>query len=84
MDLKELQKLIQLCRKHNVLSIKLSGVELTLSEEAPAPAKPRGKSSTAKASQMPLRDKEDLQREITEEDLLLWSSNYRDFLPDGV
>lgn len=75
MDIKELQKIIQLCRKSGVTSIKLEGVELTLSEDAPAPAKPRGKSAT-KASAPSLNDKIALEGELSDEALMYWSTNY--------
>lgn len=77
MDLKDLQKLIQLCRKSGVLSIKMEGVELTLSEDAPAAAKPRGKAAVkAKATASPDHDKTELEGEMSPEALLFWSSNY--------
>lgn len=77
MNLKELQKLIRLCRRTGVLSIKMEGVELTLSEETPAPAKPRGKSATksTEASVSP-RDKTELEGELSPEELMFWSVNY--------
>lgn len=76
MDLKELSKLIQLCRKSGVLSIKMEGVELTLTEDAPAPAKPRGKSAVkSKASEVAGHDKTELEGELSAEELMFWSSN---------
>lgn len=78
MELKELQKLIQLCRKSGVTSIKIEGVELTLSEEAPAPAKPRGKSA-AKASaseKLTQEDRQALEGQLSPEELMFWSTNY--------
>lgn len=43
-DLKELQKLIQLCRKTGIKTVKLGELELTLADEAPV-SKPRGKAA---------------------------------------
>lgn len=38
-DLKKLNKLITLCRKRGIKVIKIDNIELTLSEDAPAPIK---------------------------------------------
>ncbi len=43
-DLKYLEKLIALCRKKGVTVVKVGGLELTLSEDAPV-SKPRGKAA---------------------------------------
>ncbi len=79
MNLKELQKLISLCRKSGVLSIKMEGVELTLSEETPAAPKPRGKAAQkAATANAPSRDPIELEGEMTPEQLMYWSTNYVD------
>lgn len=81
MTLNELQKLIQLCRKTGVTSIKMEGVELTLTPDAPAPAKPRGKSAAAKAAPE-THDKTELEDKLTDEQLLFYSVNYQNFLTE--
>lgn len=78
MNLKELQKLISLCRKSGVLSIKMEGVELTLSEEQAAAPKPRGKAAQKAAAEAPTRDRIELEGEMTPEQLLYWSTHHTD------
>ncbi len=75
MNLKELQKLIALCRKSGVLSIKMEGVELTLSEDTPPAPKPRGKAAQKVAADT-TRDPIELEGEMTPEQLLYWSTHY--------
>ena len=46
-DLKELDRVIALCRKRGVKSIKIDNVELTLSEDAPAPQRRKSRKAVA-------------------------------------
>lgn len=45
-DLKQLDKLIALCRKRGIKSVKIDNIELTLSEDAP-PTRTRGKKANS-------------------------------------
>lgn len=70
-DLKELDKLIALCRKRGIKTVKVGDLELTL-DEAPV-SKPRGK-----AAQKPsYGSQEEFKTEgvPSEEDLLFWSAS---------
>lgn len=70
-DLKELDKLIALCRKRGISTIKLGEMELTLSEEAPKPTsrKPRNLSTELPITSAPYNSDSP-----TEEELLYWSA----------
>lgn len=73
-DLTYVQDLIKLCRKQGVTTIKLGGLELTLSENTPAPAKPRGKSAK-RANHGEQGDIEsDGWESLSDEEKLMWSS----------
>ena len=69
-DIKELDKLIALCRKRGITTIKLGELELTLSEDAPV-SKPRGKA--AKKPYEAPGEPESFDG-MSEEDRLFWSS----------
>lgn len=77
-DLKDLSKLLTLARKHGVKTLKIDGIEFTLSDMHPQPAKPRGKSAAKAASTAPSQSEvaAALERELSPEELLFWSSNY--------
>lgn len=66
-DLKQLNKLIQLCRKQGVKVIKIDNMELTLSDDLPT--KP-GKKQVAQQPQAPSIFESD---SLTDEQLLDWS-----------
>lgn len=66
-DLKQLNKLIQLCRKQGVKVIKIDNMELTLSDDLPT--KP-GKKQLAPQPQTPSIFESD---SLTDEQLLDWS-----------
>lgn len=66
-DVKQLDKIIQLCRKRGVKSIKIDNVELTLSESEPV----RHKASAKKASADPSESFES--DSPTDDELLFWS-----------
>lgn len=71
-DLKELSRVIALCRKQGVKSIKIDNVELTLHDVAPLPAK-----RTRKAKSEPTNfgsDDEYTSEEPTELDMLFYSA----------
>ncbi len=68
-DLKELDKLIALCRKRGVSVVKMGELELTLSDSAPA-SKPRGKAAK-KAHEAP-GDPESFDL-LSDEEKLFWS-----------
>lgn len=72
-DLKALDKIIALCRKRGVKSIKIDNVELTLSEDAPAKASPKSRKATPNAPSVPASEPfdSDLPSEL---DLLFYSS----------
>jgi hypothetical protein len=73
-DLKQLDKVIALCRKRGVKSIKIDNVELTLSEDAPA-KQTRKKSNTKEAEQVSATVDTAFESDSpTEDELLFWSS----------
>jgi len=65
-NLSELSKIIDLCRKKGVESIKIDNVELTLSREAP-PSKYKRKTEAAS-------DFVTIEQPYSEEDALFWSA----------
>ncbi len=71
-DLKQLDKIIALCRKRGVKSIKIDNVELTLSEDVPT-----SKYKAAKAAKTPQGGGPDLFNtdELSSEELLFWSAD---------
>ena len=79
-DLKELDKLIALCRKRGVTVVKVGELQLTLSEDAPA-SKPRGKAAAKKAAEAP-GEPENFDS-LSEEDKLFWSTGGIEVNPEG-
>lgn len=75
-DLKQLDKVIALCRKRGVKSIKIDNVELTLSEDAPAKqTRKNKKSNTKEAEQVSATVDTAFESDSpTEDELLFWSS----------
>jgi hypothetical protein len=63
MNLKELEKLMKLCHKHNVKSITVDGVSLTI--DSLIPPKQNFKEEPTQEKPEP---------EYTEEDILMWSA----------
>lgn len=61
---KELTKIINICKKHGVLELKLEGIELKLSPHAILPDKPKSTS----------QDKEPVTQSYTDDETLFWSS----------
>lgn len=70
-DLKDLAKIIDLCRKKGVSELKFDGVEIKLAPEKPA--------SDYKKRKKTEDTKEDLGPAYTDEETLFWSS---DGIPD--
>lgn len=68
-DLKQLDKLIALCRKRGVKTVKIDNMELTLSDEVPEPPKTR-KSATTAPQTIPDTFQSDA---ISDEEMLFWS-----------
>lgn len=65
-DLKQLDKLVQLCRKRGVKVIKIDNMELTLSDEAPTKSK--------KKQELPAGTPSIFESDsLTDEQLLQWS-----------
>lgn len=74
-ELKQLDKIIQLCRKRGVKTIKIDNVELTLSEDAPQTNYKRRKASKdEKDTENSLLDDTLEPAQLTEDQLLFWSS----------
>lgn len=72
-DLKQLDKVIALCRKRGVKSIKIDNVEITLSDTAPAAYKrPLHAQKQAATTSIPLPEGIE-QEQLTEEQLLFYS-----------
>ena len=72
-DLKELSRVIALCRKQGVKSIKIDNVELTLQDVAPLPAKRNRKPKAQVPTDFGSND-EYTSEEPTELDLLFYSA----------
>ena len=72
-DLKDLRKVIALCRSTGVRIIKIDNIEITLSDDAP-PTKPRGKAAKAAQGTSKYPDVKFESGGPTEEELLFWSS----------
>lgn len=71
-DLKKLNKIIALCRKQGVKIIKIGNVELTLSEDGPAPS---SRSRKAKETKAFVYDNAPIESdEISSEAMLMWSA----------
>lgn len=66
-DLKQLDKLVQLCRKRGVKVIRLGEMELTLSDEAPTKSSKKSQEATAQSPSIFETDS------LTEQQLLEWS-----------
>lgn len=72
-DLKELNKIIALCRKQGVKVIKIGEIELTLGEDTPK--KPRGKNAVkAKTHEVQGEVESEGWDSLPEEDKLFWSA----------
>ncbi len=70
---KELNKIIALCRKQGIKSIKIGELELTLGDTVPAGKKPRGKSA-AKVNHGEQGEIEtDGWENLSEEEQMFWS-----------
>lgn len=77
MDVKnvaDLAKIIDLCRKKGIDSIKISNdaVEFKLSTHLPIKGKPRGKYKTATAELKP--DHIEVENQYSQDEILFWSS----------
>lgn len=73
-DLKELQKLIALCRKTGIKTVKIGELELTLSDEVPV-SKPRGKAAKkAEQTEESKLSEFDSWEALSDEDKLFYSS----------
>lgn len=70
-DLKQLDKIIGLCRKRGVKSIKIDNVELTLSDDAPI-KNVRSSKTSSKTHESPTGNELETS-ELTEEQLLFYS-----------
>ena len=70
-DLKQLDRLIALCRKRGVETVKIGELELTLSERTPV--KPK-KASDGQAAQADADDWEKLLEDLPYEQKLAWSA----------
>lgn len=71
MDCKELKKLAATCRKAGIKTFKNAEVEFTLSDEAPVSIKRYG---LQKASQSDTNSELQVTDTLTEDQLLMWSS----------
>lgn len=81
-DLKKLDKLIALCRKRGVKVVKVDGLELTLSEEAPI--KSNRKQQKTIESSSDAKEAFKASEELTPEQIMFWSSNPGVELPQGT
>jgi hypothetical protein len=68
-DLKQLNKLIALCRKQGIKTIKMGELELTLSEEAPVKAS----RASRKAEPESVQGEIDAFDSLSDEEKLFWS-----------
>lgn len=71
-DLKQLNKLIALCRKQGIKTIKMGELELTLSEDAPVKTG-RAARKAAKAEPESVQGEIDAFDTLTDEEKLFWS-----------
>lgn len=74
-DSKELNKIIALCRKQGIKTIKIGELELTLSDTVPAAKKPRGKSAVKVNHGEQGEIETDGWESLTEEERLFWSAS---------
>lgn len=73
-DLKELDKLIQLCRKRGIKTVKMGELELTLSEEAPAKPSRKAAKNGFTASVESASGEPEVFDALSDEEKLFWST----------
>ncbi len=73
-ELKQLLEIAKVCRKAGITSFKSESFEFTLTDEPPAPLKPRGKSAAKKSVNSDSSSLTEIETDsLSDEELLLWS-----------
>lgn len=73
-ELKQILEAAKVCRKAGIKSFKTATFEFTLTDDAPEPKKPRGKSK--RVSEESTTQEILVENELTDEELLLYSAGF--------